>query len=116
MLSLWGLAAEEDGCFFPAFLRYGLQAVQCLFEGYVLDFGALHGDHLAPLLLCDHIDCAHAEAGCEHAVVAGGCATALDVAQDGVTGFDAGQLLDFVGDVLTDTTEAGTTVLLPCLP
>ena len=37
------------------------------------------------------------------------------MAQDGVTGLDAGHLLDLVGDVLTNATEAGTTVLFGTL-
>ena len=71
------LAAEENRSLVPALARYRLETVQSFFKRYVLDFGALNRDHHAPLLFVHHIDGAHTQTGCQHAVVAGGCVTLL---------------------------------------
>ena len=108
------LAAEENRSLVPALARYRLETVQSLLKGNVLDFGALNRDHHAPLLFVHHIDGAHTQTGCQHAVVAGGCAAALNVAQNSVAGFDTGAFLNLLGEVFTDTAQAGGDRPFPC--
>ncbi len=113
--------AELAGCsrgqlLLPNVLRVRTsQTVQCLFKGYVLDLGALN-ETMPLLLLSDHVDCAHAQAGCEHAVVAGGCATALD--EPGwCYGFRRRSVFSIsCVDVLTDTTKGGDDRPSPAVP
>ena len=62
-----------------------------------------------------HIDGAHTQTGCQHAVVAGGCAATLNMAQNSVAGFDSGAFLNLLGEVFTDTAQAGATVLFRAL-
>src|SRR5690606_38653252 len=71
-----------------------LEPVQRRRQVHLDDLGALQGDHLPEPALGDQVDGAHAEAGREHAVEAGGGAAALDVAQHGAAGLDPGGVLD----------------------
>ncbi len=61
-------------------------------------------------LLVHEVDRGHAEAGGEHAVEGGGGAPALDVAERGVAGLDAGAVLDLVRDALADAAQARAAV------
>ena len=100
-----GLAAEENWEACPNVPAERTSAVQSLFQRHVLDDGALI-ETILPHCFWATMSGAHAQAGCQHAVVAPvGGATALDVAEDGVTGLDAGHAFHFVGHVFTNAAE-----------
>lgn len=80
---------------------HGLEAVEGLSKVNTLDLGALHGNHLAPLLVVNHIDNLDAQAGAAVLCVVDGGDTDADgnpatsqyaAAQTVIVAPDAGQV------------------------
>src|SRR5690606_24904865 len=93
---------EEQACFVVALLRHGLELSEGVLEGDVDDLGAAEGDHATPLLVDHGLERRHPEARREHAVVAGGGSTALNVTERCRPGLDSRALLDHGREQLAD--------------
>src|SRR6267378_8211783 len=94
---------------------HGLQFRRGLGERDAEDLVAAQRRHLAPLLLRHHVGGVDAEARPQHAVECRGRAAALDVAEHGGPGLEAGLLLDHLGDLLPDAAQADMPELVELL-
>ncbi len=76
-------------------------------DGDVGDFGSVEDGDAAPLLFVHHVDGVETIALAEQAIVCGGHAAALGVAEVDGAGFVAGLLFDELGEGFADAGEAG---------